>query len=74
VEWWRTLHQPLSISMRGIAMSSEILRPLVVMSVGFSVLFIYILMVRTQMYYLTHLLQAKKGRLLSHAHLSDLPT
>jgi hypothetical protein len=50
------------------------LRPLMVMSVGFWILFVYILMVRTQMYYLTHLLLAKKGRLLSHAHLSDLPT
>ncbi|HET8761266.1 MAG TPA: cytochrome c biogenesis protein CcsA [Nitrospiria bacterium] len=74
VEWWRTLHQPLSISMRGIAMTWEMGRPLMVMSAGFGILFVYILMVRTQMYYLTHLLLAKKGRLLSHAHLSDLPT
>jgi len=71
VEWWRTLHQPLSISMRGVSMSGEILVPLSVMSTGFTLLFGYMLMVRTQMLYLTRLLQAKKGRLLSHAHVAQ---
>ena len=55
VEWWRTLHQPLSVSQRGLAISQEILIPLI--------------MVRTRMLYLGHLLEAKKGRLLSQAHL-----
>jgi heme exporter protein C len=72
VEWWRTLHQPLSISMRGVSMTKEILLPLGVMSVGFSLLFFYMLMVRTQMLYLTDLLHAKKGRLLSQVHLSNV--
>jgi heme exporter protein C len=70
VEWWRTLHQPLSISMRGVSMSGEILRPLIIMGIGFSAIFAYMLMVRTQMLYLRRLLIAKKGRLLSQAHLS----
>lgn len=65
VEWWRTLHQPLSISTRGVAMSSEILVPLGIMTLGIYLLFTYMLMVRTQMLYLQHLLEAKKGRLLT---------
>jgi heme exporter protein C len=68
-EWWRTLHQPLSISPRGLSISGGMLIPLIVMSVGFSLLFFYMLMVRTQMLYLKQLLEAKKGRLLSEVHL-----
>ena len=70
-EWWRTLHQPLSISMRGVSMTGDILLPLSIMSLGFNLLFIYMLMIRTQMLYLTNLLEAKKGRLLSQIHLSQ---
>ncbi len=69
VEWWRTLHQPLSVSQRGLAISQEILIPLIIMTVGFYLLFTYMIMVRTRMLYLEHLLEAKKGRLLSQAHL-----
>jgi len=74
VEWWRTLHQPLSISMRGVSMSRDILIPLSVMTVGLILLFVYMLMVRTQMLYLTHLLRAKQGRLLTQVHLSNSRT
>ncbi len=70
VEWWRTLHQPQSISLRGVSMTSGLLTPLVVMSLGMSLLFAYMLMVRTQLLYLNHLLDAKKGRLLSRFHAS----
>lgn len=70
-EWWRSLHQPLSISMRGVSMTGDILLPLSIMSLGLNLLFIYMLMVRTQMLYLTNLLQAKKGRLLSQVHLTQ---
>ena len=70
-EWWRTLHQPLSISMRGVSLSGDILLPLSIMSLGLNLLFIYMLMIRTQMLYLTNLLQAKKGRLLSQVHLTQ---
>ncbi len=70
VEWWRTLHQPQSISMRGVSISSGLLVPLVFMSVGMSLLFSYMLMVRTQLLYLDRLLHAKQGRLLSQFHLS----
>ncbi len=69
VEWWRTLHQPLSISPRGLSISWDMLVPLMVMSVGFYLLFIYMTMVRTQMLYLQQLLEAKKGRLLTQVHL-----
>jgi heme exporter protein C len=68
-EWWRTLHQPLSVSPRGLSFSGDMLIPLIVMSIGFSLLLFYMLMVRTQMLYLTQLLEAKKGRLLSQVHL-----
>ncbi|MGD9850354.1 MAG: heme ABC transporter permease CcmC [Nitrospirales bacterium] len=71
VEWWRTLHQPMSISTRGISISDDLLVPLTFMSLGCWLLFAYMLMVRTQMLYLTELLQAKKGRLLSQTHFSQ---
>lgn len=65
VEWWRTLHQPLSVSVRGLSIAPGMLVPLILMSIGFSLLFTYMLMVRTQMLYLQRLLEAKRGRLLS---------
>ncbi|MFQ5949712.1 MAG: heme ABC transporter permease CcmC [Nitrospiria bacterium] len=65
VEWWRTLHQPMSVSVRGISFATEMLYPLIFMSIGSSLLFAYMLMVRTQMLYLKYLLEAKQGRLLS---------
>ena len=49
VEWWRTLHQPLSISPRGISYAGAMLVPLVVMAIGVALLFAYMLMVRTQL-------------------------
>ena len=74
VEWWRTLHQPQSISLRGVSIASGLLVPLACMSVGMSLLFSYMLMTRTQQLYLTRLLHAKKGRLLSQFHLSKSDT
>ncbi len=68
-EWWRTLHQPLSVSTRGISISQEMLIPLVLMSVGLSLLLGYMLMVRTQMLYLQCLLQSKQGRLLDRVEM-----
>jgi len=69
VEWWRTLHQPLSVSPRGVSYAGDMLTPLLIMAIGISLLFTYMLMVRTQLLYLRQLLDAKKGRLLSQAHL-----
>lgn len=69
VEWWRTLHQPLSFSTRGSSISGEMIVPLIFMAIGSSLLFFYMLMVRTQMLYLSRLLEAKKGRFLSEVHL-----
>lgn len=65
VEWWRTLHQPLSVSVRGLSIDRAMVIPLLFMSIGFSLLFVYMLIVRTQMLYLQYLLEAKQGRLLS---------
>lgn len=69
VEWWRSLHQPLSVSTRGVSIAPDMFIPLLLMSAGFYLLFTYMLMVRTQMLYLKHLLEAKQGRLLSEVHL-----
>jgi heme exporter protein C len=71
VEWWRTLHQPMSFSTRGVSISEDILVPLTLMSIGCWLLFAYMVMVRTQILYLTDLLHAKKGRLLSQTHFSQ---
>jgi heme exporter protein C len=65
VEWWRTLHQPMSISTRGVSIAPGMLMPLIFMVIGISLLFSYMLMIRTQMLYLQHLLEAKQGGLLS---------
>ncbi len=70
VEWWRTLHQPMSISTRGLSIAPQILTPLIFMSIGMVLLFIYMVMIRTQMLYLKHLLEAKQGDLLSEIDLS----
>jgi len=70
VEWWRTLHQPMSISTRGVSLAPEMLTPLILMSIGMSLLFSYMLMIRTQMLYLRHLLGAKRGGLISEVDLS----
>ena len=71
VEWWRTLHQPMSFSTRGVSISEDILVPLTLMSIGCWLLFAYMVMVRTQILYLTDLLHAKKGRFLSQTHFSQ---
>ncbi len=59
----------MSISPRGVAISGSMLIPLALMSVGFTLLFLYMVMVRTQMLYLEELREAKKGRLLSQAYM-----
>ncbi len=69
VEWWRSLHQPLSVSTRGVSIAPDMLVPFALMSFGVGILFTYMLMVRTQLLYLEHLLEAKQGRFLSEAEL-----
>lgn len=74
VDLWRTLHQPQSfkVSMEEgvkVSMTQDILLPLMLMSTGVSLLLIYMIMVRTQLLYLDHLLEAKKGRLLTRVNL-----
>jgi len=70
VELWRTLHQPMSISSRGLSIAPSLLVPLALMSLGMVLLFTYMLIMRTQMLYLQHLLEAKQGGLLSEVDFS----
>ncbi|MGD8514090.1 MAG: heme ABC transporter permease [Granulosicoccaceae bacterium] len=47
VEWWNTLHQPASVTrLDAPAIHPDILMPLLVMSLGFTVLFFYIMLLR----------------------------
>jgi hypothetical protein len=52
-----------------VSIAGDMLFPLILMTIGSSLLFTYMLMVRTQMLYLKHLLEAKQGRLLSEVRL-----
>ena len=58
-------------STRGVAISDDMVLPLTLMSIGAWLLFAYMVMVRTQILYLTDLLHAKKGRLFSQTHFSQ---
>jgi heme exporter protein C len=46
VDWWNTLHQPASISLTGSTIDPSMLWPLLVMAVGFLLLFAALQMVR----------------------------
>jgi heme exporter protein C len=46
VDWWNTLHQPASITLTGSTIDPSMLWPLLVMAVGFMLLFAALLMVR----------------------------
>jgi heme exporter protein C len=46
VDWWNTLHQPASISLSGSTIDPSMLWPLLVMAIGFVLLFAALLMVR----------------------------
>lgn len=47
VEWWNTLHQPASVGrLDGPAIHPDILIPLLVMAIGFTVFFFYIMLLR----------------------------
>lgn len=60
VEWWNTLHQPASvIRSGGIAISPEILTPLLLMAVAFTLLYVCLLLIRMK----TALLEQKIRRL-----------
>lgn len=60
VQWWNTLHQPASIIRSGgIAIDNSMLIPLFSMGIAFTLLYIYLCLVRTK----TALLQQKIRRL-----------
>ena len=46
VDWWNTLHQPASITLTGSTIDPSMLWPLLVMAMGFMLLFVALLMVR----------------------------
>jgi heme exporter protein C len=46
VDWWNTLHQPASISLTGSTIDPSMLWPLLVMAIGFMLLFAALLIVR----------------------------
>jgi heme exporter protein C len=46
VEWWFTLHQGASLTVRGSAIDPAMLRPLLVMALGYLLLFVALLMLR----------------------------
>ncbi len=47
VDWWNTLHQPASVfRLGGPTMSADYLRPLALMALGFTVLFVWLLVLR----------------------------
>ena len=49
VDWWNTLHQPASILRTGgISISNEMLLPLFIMAIGFLFLFVYTLLLSTE--------------------------
>ncbi len=49
VDWWNTLHQPASVvKMGGPAIHSSMLLPLMLMAVGFTTFFVWLLLVRVR--------------------------
>jgi heme exporter protein C len=46
VEWWNTLHQGTSVSVRGSSIDASMLWPLLVSAIGFSLLFGAIVLMR----------------------------
>jgi heme exporter protein C len=65
VIWWKSLHQAPSISMKGSAISSEILWPLGLTTLGFSLLFGAIVLVRMRTILAHTKLEARMKRLAS---------
>jgi len=45
VDWWNTLHQPASLTLGGSKLAPEMLTPLLVMLLAFSMLFVLLLLV-----------------------------
>jgi heme exporter protein C len=49
VDWWNTLHQPASVlRLGGPSIDSAMLRPLLLMAVGFTAFFVVLLLVRVK--------------------------
>ena len=46
VEWWSTLHQPSIITMDGLTLSTEMVRPLLIMVVAFTAFYISVVVFR----------------------------
>jgi len=62
VDWWNTLHQPASvIKLGGPAIHPSMLAPLVLMALGFTTLYLWLLAVRIRSAFLA-------GRIAAHRH------
>ena len=69
VDWWNTLHQPASVTKIGLpAIHSSMLIPLLLMAVGFTALFVTLLIVRARAELATRRINAlRSGRIHAEA-------
>ena len=65
VEWWNTLHQAPSITLRGSAIAAELLWPLGLTVLGFSFLFAAIVLMRMRALLATAKREARMARLVA---------
>lgn len=64
VEWWNTLHQPPSITLRGSAIAPELLWPLGFTTLGFSLLFAAIVLMRMRAILALAKVEARMARMV----------
>ena len=63
VDWWNTLHQPASVvKMDGPAVHSSMLTPLILMAVGYTALYFWVLFIRTRSELNAHKVRALRIR------------
>jgi heme exporter protein C len=69
VRWWRTLHQPASLSPQGLSIAPEMMVALSVMLAGMVVLFVYLTIVTARGLYLRDELEASRIQRICEARL-----
>ncbi len=67
VEWWNTLHQPASIRITGSSIHPDMLWPLMISAVGFSLLFAAIVLIRMRLLIAEQQLEARALRRAARA-------
>jgi heme exporter protein C len=63
VIWWKSLHQPPSLGLKGSAIASEILWPLGLTMTGFTLLFVAIVLIRMRTMLATAKIEARMRRM-----------